>query len=447
MRYFGTDGIRGTYGRFPMTEAFATQLGRAVTVFLRKTAAKTLVVGRDTRFSGESLTHALCRGLSETVNILDLGILPTPAVSQAILALKADLGVVITASHNPSSDNGFKLLGSGGQKLPDAALMFLEEQIENSLSASDFKGPSWQHFPKVRPEYFGDSYVAWLQNFLPKKCSLKRLVIDAANGATSDFLEKVFSHLGCDVIYTAREPNGYNINDAVGSEHTEFLSEQILKHKADLGIAFDGDGDRCVICDDLGRRIPGDQVLGILALDLERRGILAHHQCVATIVSNLGLDHSLKYHGVQVLRSDVGDAQVWNQILASGSNFGGESSGHIIFKDIAPCGDGMLTAIMFLSLLSRSEVSLKELQREIALFPQKICNLKVIQKVPFEELVGFQEGCQQLQEHMACEGRVLVRYSGTELKIRLLVEALEETVVEETMILLKKWVAKYIKLA
>ena len=447
MRYFGTDGIRGTYGTFPMTEIFATQLGRAVAAFLGKIGAKTLVMSRDTRFSGENLTRALCQGLPETVNVLDLGILPTPAVSQAILALKADLGVVITASHNPSSDNGFKLLGSGGQKLPDAALTFLEEQIGNILNDSDFKGPPQEHFPKPHHEYFGDTYAAWLRSFLPQKCPLKRLVIDAANGATSDLVGKVFSHLSCDVMGIAREPNGYNINDAVGSEHTEFLSEQVLKHKADLGIAFDGDGDRCVICDDFGRRIPGDQILGILALDLERRGMLARHQCVATVMSNLGLDHSLKGHGVQVLRSDVGDAQVWNQMLASETHFGGEASGHIIFRDIAPCGDGMLTAIMFLSLLSRTKVPLKELQREITLFPQKICNMKVVQKVPLEELAGFQEGCQQLQEHMACRGRILVRYSGTEFKIRLLVEALEESVVEETMILLKKWVAKHVKLA
>jgi phosphoglucosamine mutase len=447
MRYFGTDGIRGTYGTFPITEVFATQLGRAVAAFFEKTGAKILVIGRDTRFSGESLVHALCQGLSKTIDVLDLGILPTPAVSRAILAFKADLGVVITASHNPSSDNGFKLLGAGGQKLPDAALMFLEEQIENILNNSHFECQLRQHISTSFPKNFGDAYASELRNLLPQKCPLRRLVIDAANGATSDLVEKIFLHLGCEVILVAKNPNGYNINDAVGSEHTEFLSEQVLKHKADLGIAFDGDGDRCVICDAAGRRIPGDQVLGILALDLERRGILAHHQCVATIMSNLGLDYSLKDHGIQVLRSDVGDAQVWNQMLASSANFGGEASGHIIFKDIAPCGDGMLTAIMFLSLLSRAEVSLKELQREITLFPQKICNLEVTQKVPLVELAGFQEGCQQLQEHMACKGRILVRYSGTELKIRLLVEALEESVVEETMVLLKKWVAKHVKLA
>jgi phosphoglucosamine mutase len=274
---------------------------------------------------------------------------------------------------------------------------------------------------------------------------LKRFVIDSANGATSALVEKVYSDRDAEVIFIAREPDGHNINGGVGSEHAEFLSEQVLKHGADLGIAFDGDGDRCIVCDAFGKRMHGDQVLGLLALDLERSRKLAHHSCVVTVMSNLGLDHSLNHHGIRVWRSDVGDAQVWQQMLATSSCFGGEASGHVIFRDLVPFGDGMLTAIMFLSLLSRETRSLRELQREIILFPQEVCNLKVTKKIPLEELTGFREGCRRLEENMTCEGRILVRYSGTEPKIRLLVEAAESDALEEAMALLKKWVAKYIE--
>ena len=448
MRYFGTDGIRGTYNTFPITEAFAECLGLVVSAYLKKIKAKTLILGRDTRFSGESLANAFCYGLGKSVCVLDMGVIPTPAVSRAILKFKADLGVVITASHNPFSDNGFKLLGPDGQKLSNTELVFIEKQLENPLLRENFKTSS--QIPLERLPYyeaFCDAYIAWLRNFFPAELPLRRLVIDAANGATSSFVERVFSNLGCEVVFVAKNPDGYNINAGVGSECTKFLSDKVLEHEADLGIAFDGDGDRCVLCDAFGKRVHGDQVLWMLALDLERREMLSCHQCVVTIVSNLGLEHSLSRYGVRVLRSDVGDTQVWHQMVSVGADFGGESSGHIIFRNVAPCGDGMLTAVMFLSLLSRTQRSLQELQAEIELFPQKICNLEIIEKVPLEGLPGFQEGCRQLQENMGCEGRVLVRYSGTEPKVRLLVEAAEVDVVERVMILLKKWVAKYMKLA
>ncbi|MDR0444840.1 MAG: hypothetical protein LBG98_00945, partial [Puniceicoccales bacterium] len=410
MRYFGTDGIRGAYHTFPITEAFAECLGFAIRAYSKKVKSDTLVLGRDTRFSGESLANAFCRGLGGSIRVLDMGVIPTPAVSRAILELKADLGVVITASHNPFSDNGFKLLGPNGQKLSLMGLMFLEEQLENLLLREELQ-ESQICFPEQLPchEAFGDVYGAWLRSFLPERLPLGRLVIDAANGATSSFVEKVFSNLGCEVVFVAKEPDGYNINADVGSECVQFLSGKVLEHKADLGIAFDGDGDRCVLYDALGQRIPGDQVLGMFALDLERRGMLSHHQCVATIVSNLGLEHTLNRCGIRVLRSEVGDAQVWHQMVSANANFGGESSGHIIFRDAAPGGDGMLTAIMFLSLLSRTRRSLQELQAEMKLFPQEICNLKVLEKIPLEELPGFLEGCRRLQKDMGCEGRVLVR--------------------------------------
>jgi phosphoglucosamine mutase len=448
MRYFGTDGIRGTYRAFPITEALAECLGLAVSAYLKKMKAGTLVLGRDTRFSGESLANAFCHGLEESTRILDMGVIPTPAVSRAILEFKADLGVVITASHNPSSDNGFKLLGPNGQKLSHAELIFLEEQLENPLLKKELTN-SQIHSPErlFCRETFGDVYGAWLRSFLPEKLPLKRLVIDASHGAASSFVEKVFSDLGCEVVFVAKEPDGYNINAGVGSEYTQFLSGKILEHGADLGIAFDGDGDRCVLCNALGKRIPGDQVLGMFALDLERRGMLLYHRCVVTVMSNLGLEHALGRYGIHVLRSDVGDTQVWHQMVSANVNFGGESSGHIIFRDITPCGDGMLTAIMFLSLLSRTWRPLQELQEEIELFPQEICSLKVLEKIPLEALPGFLEGCRRLQEDMGCEGQVLVRYSGTEPKVRLLVEAVEIDVVGRVMILLKKWVAKYVKLA
>jgi len=460
MHYFGTDGIRGTYGQFPISNNFARQLGRAVAMYLQAkergvVKEKVLLLGRDTRFSGKGLTEAFCRGLGKPFSgfsLRDLGVLPTPALAMAVTALKADLGLMVTASHNPATDNGFKLLGPGGQKLPDADLSEIEKHLEgigahreDEMAPSD-DGDSPGPEPAPEAAAFSKNYVAGLRSHLPRRTPLKRLVIDAAHGATGALVEGVFAGWGPEIAFVAREPDGHNINAGVGSEHTEFLSQQVQEYGADLGIAFDGDGDRCVFCDAAGERIPGDQILGIFALDLERRGRLAGHRCVVTVMSNAGLDRSLGRHGIRVLRSDVGDAQVWSQMLASGARFGGEASGHIIFRDLASGGDGMRTAALFLSLLSETRRSLREWRDEIALFPQKTCSLRVAEKPPLETLAGFREGCRRLEADMGDGGRVLVRYSGTEPKIRLLVEAPEDAVASAAMAALKKEVAKFLKI-
>ncbi|MDR3143845.1 MAG: hypothetical protein LBT57_03325 [Puniceicoccales bacterium] len=449
MRYFGTDGIRGTYGQFPVTEEGAHHLGLALAGYLGERGGKTLLLGRDTRFSGKNLAEAFVRGLGKHLSIVDLGILPTPALAMAVTSLGADLGVMITASHNPATDNGFKLLGPEAQKLPDTELAGIERRLDE-MGTHSSKEPlaskdAGASGPNLRNSSFADSYITWLRRHWPGQLPLKCLLIDAAHGATSDFVSEVFSSPGTDVLCVAREADGHNINAGVGSEHVEFLAEQVLKSGADLGIAFDGDGDRCVVCDGDGVRVPGDQLLGIFALDLEYRGKLAHHRCVATVMSNTGLDHSLRRKGIEVLRSDVGDAPVWKRMLVSGARLGGEASGHIIFRDLAPGGDGMLTAILLLSLLSRTRRPFRELREEILLFPQKICSLPVAAKPPLAALAGFQEGCRRLEENMGCEGRIFVRYSGTEPQIRLLVEAAENDAVEATMAALKEWVAKYLE--
>ncbi|MDR2377348.1 MAG: hypothetical protein LBD54_01180 [Puniceicoccales bacterium] len=488
MCYFGTDGIRGTYGQFPMTEEGAHRLGLAVAGYLKERGGRSLLLGRDTRFSGKNLAEALVRGLGKHLSVGDLGILPTPALAMAVASLRADLGVMITASHNPATDNGFKLLGPEAQKLPDAELAEIEKRLdergtpspEELLASKDADAPeSNQKSPKAEladverrldeseapfPEKplvsedaeasgpnlknvsFADQYIAWLRGHWPGRLPLKRLLIDAAHGATSNFVPKVFASPEADILCIAREPDGHNINAGVGSEHVGFLAKQVLASGADLGIAFDGDGDRCVVCDADGEPVPGDQLLGIFALDLERRGKLAHHRCVATVMSNTGLDHSLRRRGIELLRSDVGDAQVWSRMLALGARFGGEASGHIIFRDLAPGGDGMLTAILLLSLLARTGRPLRELREEIPLFPQETCSLPVAANPPLATLAGFQEGCRQLEKNMGCVGRVFVRYSGTEPRIRLLVEAAENDAVEATMAALKKWVAKHLEL-
>jgi len=422
-RYFGTDGIRGRYGEMPMTDAFAFRTGAAIGRYLRAAKPKSMlnvVIGRDTRMSGPALSEALTRGLNAAdIYVHDLGILPTPAVAQSVLEQRADLGIAVTASHNPAADNGIKLFNCKGHKLTDIEEGALEDLIDReSAPPSDLppaKAFSWDG---------AAFYINYLSSLMDQGCMRRwRIVIDLANGATCETTPAVFRRWGADLIPMGDHPTGENINDGVGSEHPEALTERVRETGANLGIAHDGDGDRVVVCDEKGETVDGDILLGLFGIYALRSGSLKGKTLVATIQSNLGLDRAVEAEGGRVERVAVGDRNVARRMREIGSNFGGESSGHLIFSDFGTTGDGLLAATKLLELMCKTGKPLSELRKEVTLFPQKTLNLRVAEKRPLESLARLGAAVVDVEERLGADGRVLVRYSGTEPKLRILVEA------------------------
>ncbi len=429
-KYFGTDGIRGQYGGAYINSSFAYRFGSALARYLsaRKSSGPTnVVVGRDTRGSGPAIRDALIQGLNaHGVFILDSGIVPTPAVAQSIVEQQADLGIAITASHNPASDNGIKLFNAKGCKLSDAE----EAEIE-ALVDLEPAPPADLPAPKSYPLDGASFYINYLRSLMDENCLCDwNIVLDTANGATSDTSPSVFNRWGTRLHLIGDRPNGANINFEVGSEHPESLGEAVRGHRANLGIAHDGDGDRLVVCDEKGDVVDGDVLLGIFALDALRAGTLRGNTLVATIQSNLGLDAAMRQAGGKVERVDIGDRNVAQRMRELGANIGGENSGHIIFSDFSTTGDGLLAAVKLIDLMCRRKMPLSVLCQEIALFPQKTRNLKVVEKRPLASLSNLSAAIEQVEQSFGEDGRVLVRYSGTEPKLRLLVEGkLEKEVV------------------
>lgn len=425
-KYFGTDGVRGVYGGPVINEEFATRLGFAAASWLaeagdgsRGTGDRRVLIGRDTRFSGEALEAAVARGLrAGGAEPVLLGVVPTPAVSRAVRVEGAALGVVITASHNPATDNGIKFFGPAGLKLTDEQ----EEQIEQRLPVVGLVG-TWPGGAGQILTNSAASYVAAMQTLLPAQALAGwRIVLDTANGATCATSPVVLRAFGAEVVGLGDAPDGYNINAGVGSEHPEQLAARVLATGARLGVAHDGDGDRCVLCDERGEVLDGDEILTLLATHALAQGRLAQRTLVVTVQSNLGVDAAIAAAGGRVLRSAVGDRYVIELMLAEGATLGGESSGHIICSEISPTGDGLVAALKVIEVMLATGRPLSELRRAMKKFPQITAALTVRAKKPLESLPAVMAAIRGLETELGSRGRVLVRYSGTEPKLRLLVE-------------------------
>jgi phosphoglucosamine mutase len=413
-QYFGTDGVRGPYGGPVVNENFAARLGLAAGRW--SGGAGAVVMGRDTRYSGEALAAAVARGLTAAgLRPVSLGIVPTPAVARMVCTQAAALGVMITASHNPAADNGIKFFGPSGIKLTDDD----ELAIELKLPANGLAGT-----PSPLPIVDGlDGYIATANRLLPA-AALRgwRIVLDTANGATCRTSPVVLRAFGAEVIGLGDAPDGYNINAGVGSEHPAQLAAAVRAHGALLGVAHDGDGDRCVLCDETGLVLDGDEILTILALHALRQGRLTARTLVATVQSNLGVDAALAAAGGRVCRTPVGDRYVIERMLAEGATLGGESSGHIICSEIAPTGDGLIAALKVIEVMLATGQPLSELRRALKKFPQMTRAIAVREKRPIETLPTLPGVMAALERELGATGRLLVRYSGTEAKLRLLVE-------------------------
>ena len=418
--YFGTDGIRGKVGGPVINPQFAAQLGGAVGQWLLAAnpavRGQPILLGRDTRASGPALVAALAAGLANAGwSVLDLGMLPTPAVARAVRANGAALGVMVTASHNPAEDNGIKFFDHDGRKLSDAQESAIEQQLTMPITTVT---------AVARPALDGrGAYVTAVGALLPAGALAGwRIVLDTANGATCATSPVVLAALGAEVIGIGDAPDGHNINAGVGSEHPEALGARVLAEGARLGIAHDGDGDRCVVCDERGAVLDGDEVLTMLALHALAQGRLARGTLVVTQQSNLGVDAAIHAAGGEVRRSAVGDRYVSEAMAACGATLGGESSGHVIFSEISPGGDGLVAALKVIEVMLATGKPLSELRRVLRLFPQGTRALKVREKRPLETLTRLGAEMRALETELGATGRLLVRYSGTESKLRLLVE-------------------------
>jgi phosphoglucosamine mutase len=412
-KYFGTDGVRGPYGGPLINEDFAARLGAAAAAFVGRKGR--VLIGRDTRGSGASLEKAVARGLrAGGLEPVSLGIAPTPAVARAVRTEDALLGVVITASHNPAADNGIKFFGPGGVKLTDAE----EFRIEQLLPADVPMGGDVTTALDACA-----AYIAATGALLPAKSLAGwTLVLDTANGATCATSPVVFRALGARVIGIGDAPDGRNINAGVGSEHPKLLAERVRATGARIGVAHDGDGDRCVLCDEKGEVLDGDEILTLLATHALKAGKLVERTLVITVQSNLGVDAAINAAGGRVVRTSVGDRYVIEGLFRERATLGGESSGHIICSEISPTGDGLVAALKVVEVMLATGKPLSELRKALRKFPQLTAALTVAEKKPLESLPGLTAEIRALERELGTEGRVLVRYSGTEPKLRLLIE-------------------------
>ncbi len=429
-KYFGTDGIRGRAGTHPITEEFAEKLGRALTRVLAAGAGRhpVIAIGRDTRGSGPALEAALAAGISSAGSgVRLLGVLPTPGVAALVVEDGLAAGAVISASHNPAADNGIKFFSGDGCKLPDETELAIEREIDNPAPAADTPGEIGTMQDAAA------RYVDHTLRSLPEGFTLRgmKVAVDCANGSSSATTPAALQRLGADVDVFHASPDGTNINLGCGSTEAAEISRLVKETGAQVGIAHDGDADRVLLCDETGDPLDGDELLAMAAVDLLRRGELAHDTLVATVMSNLGLDEAMENAGGRVVRSAVGDRYVLEAMRAGGFTLGGEQSGHIIFARHGMCGDGLVAALQILRLMAESGQPLGELRKVLRKYPQAQRNLAVRAKPPVEELLAVQAAIHAAKQAIAPRGRILVRYSGTEPKLRILLEGRDETVLEK----------------
>lgn len=426
MRLFGTDGIRGKVNNYPITPETALRVGMAAAIVLKKEhhGRNMVLIGKDTRLSGYMIESALTSGIcSMGMNVTLVGPLPTPGIAFLTRALRIDAGVVISASHNPFYDNGIKFFSHDGFKLPDDIEARIESLVkDDGLERYRAKG---EHVGKAfRLDDATGRYIEYIKSTLRRGVSFEgiKVVVDCANGSAYKTTPWLLRELGAEVISINDKPDGININDSCGSMHIELLAVAVQKNKADIGIAHDGDADRVLLCDEKGRVVDGDQIMGICAADMHEQGALRRSTVVSTVMSNIGLEIFLKKHGISMVRTKVGDRYVVEKMLADDFNFGGEQSGHIIFLDHNTTGDGPITAVQVLNLMKSRDLPLSKLASRVKLFPQVLINVAVEKRQDIRAFPQIEAAIQQAEEKLSGKGRVLVRPSGTEPKIRVMLE-------------------------
>jgi phosphoglucosamine mutase len=426
-KLFGTDGIRSVAGHPPLDAPTIYAIGLALAHTLATTTSSPrILLGMDTRQSSDWIAATLTAGLVRGgASVESAGVITTPAVAFLTHTHRFDAGVVISASHNPWQDNGIKLFGPDGYKLPDAVELAIEEEIFRQLAG--LSTVPQQTVPPQVNEADRTEYVRFLLAAVPGlSLDGRRVVIDCANGAASSVAPQLFADLGGEVVITHASPDGRNINEACGALHPEVVAAQVKHHHASMGITFDGDADRALFADENGCVVNGDAVLLLAGRDLQARGLLTNSTVVATTMSNMGLEAALKRSGIQMLRAAVGDKYVLEQMIATGAALGGEQSGHIIFTGRSTTGDGLLTALLLLDIIHRSGRSLAELVADLKVFPQVIVNVKVREKKPLEGIPTVAAAIRAAESDLADTGRVVIRYSGTEALARVMIEAESE---------------------
>lgn len=428
-KLFGTDGVRGIANMHPMTTEMAMQLGRAAAyIFKHENRRSRIVIGKDTRLSGYMIENALAAGIcSMGVDVLLVGPLPTPGIAFITSSMRADAGVVISASHNPYQDNGIKFFGRDGYKLPDD----LELQIEELIFSDriDSLRPTAEAVGKAfRVEDAMGRYIVFLKNTFPRELDLTgmRIVLDCAHGAAYRVAPAVLEELGAEVFAYGVKPNGTNINAGCGSTHPEVISAAVREHDADLGIALDGDADRCIFVDEYGNEVDGDHIMAICGIDMLKRDALPHRTVVATVMSNMGLDIALRQAGGRVVKTDVGDRYVVEEMRRQGYRFGGEQSGHMVFLEHNSTGDGIISALQVLAILRQTGKTLSELASVMTALPQVLVNVRVRERRRMEELPEVAKLIKEVERRLGDNGRVLIRYSGTEPLLRIMLEGQEQ---------------------
>ena len=436
-KLFGTDGVRGVANTYPMTTEIAMQLGRAIAFLVKqqkpdKEHSPRIVIGKDTRLSGYMIENALASGIcSMGVNVLLVGPLPTPGIAYITTGMRADAGLVISASHNPFQDNGIKIFSKSGFKLPDEEEAIIEDLIFSKKM--DSLRPVAEEVGKAaRIDDAKGRYIVFLKNTFPKRFTLDgiHIVLDCAHGATYGVAPHVFEELGAKVTSIGVQPDGKNINHECGALHPEVMAELVCKEGADLGIALDGDGDRLIVADEQGKVVDGDQIMAICAEEMLERQKLAKNTLVATVMSNLGLDLAMQRMGGQLVRTKVGDRYVVEEMLRNGYNFGGEQSGHLIYLKHNTTGDGILGALQLLLSMKKKERPLSELTQIMEPFPQILKNIRINQKIALDQISGFSEKLTTIEKNLGSTGRILVRPSGTEPVIRVMVEGEDEKLID-----------------
>jgi len=422
---FGTDGVRGVANEYPMTAEMALNIGRATAyLFKRKGHTPRIIIGKDTRISGYMLENALVSGIcSMGVNALLVGPLPTPGIAFATNSMRADAGIVISASHNPFQDNGIKIFSNEGFKLPDEKELEIEKLIFSNNMHTLHPSPS-ELGKAYRIDDARGRYIVFLKNTFPKEHTLEgtKVVLDCAHGATYRVAPDSFFELGADVISLFDQPNGENINAHCGSQHPETLAEEVIKGKADVGFAFDGDGDRCITVDEKGSVLTGDQIMAICAKEMKKEGKLNKNLVVCTVMSNIGFGIALKQVGIEQVVTKVGDRYVLEEMQAKGAVIGGEESGHVIFLEHHTTGDGIITALQVLAAMKKAQRPLSELAQVMRVFPQKLINVDVKTKPELSTIPEIGAAVRDVEEQLGDKGRVLVRYSGTQNMCRVMVE-------------------------
>ncbi|MCX7817124.1 MAG: phosphoglucosamine mutase [Syntrophales bacterium] len=432
-KLFGTDGIRGRANQYPMNGETVFSIGQAVTYYLRQKNQKPrLVLGRDTRISGYMIESALQAGITSMGGTaLLVGVMPTPGVAFITRAVKADCGIVISASHNSYEDNGIKIFSDRGFKLSDDEETKLEKLILFDEMSTHLPGPSGLGCSLPLADGY-KCYVDYLRSTFPRDLSLKdvKIVVDAGNGATYRVVEDVFPFTGADVDIIHNTPNGFNINDHCGTQDTENLKRRVLEKRAMLGLAFDGDGDRLVAVDENGEEINGDKLLFIFAKALKEEDRLKNNIVVSTVMSNLGFRMACRKCGIATYEAPVGDKYVLEAMHRLGSVLGGEQAGHIIFLDHSTTGDGIVAALQLLAVMVKKGKTLSELAEEVIMFPQKLINVPVREKRKLDEMPYLKDAIAEAESQLGDEGRIIVRYSGTENVCRVMVEASSPEVAE-----------------